>query len=93
MTQNSQYQIDMGFSKSLWQKMGTFKISFDDVFRTARGYYTSRLPGLVSNSLNNWQSQILRVSFTYKFGSNKIKAARRRSTVTEDEQGRVNIKD
>jgi outer membrane receptor protein involved in Fe transport len=93
MTQNAQYQVDMGFSKSLWQKMGTLKISFDDVFRTARGYYTSRLPGLASSSLNHWQSQILRVSFTYKFGSSKIKAARKRSTVTEDEQGRVNIKD
>jgi outer membrane receptor protein involved in Fe transport len=93
MTQNSQYQVDMGFSKSLWQKIGTLKISFDDIFRTARGYYTSRLPGLASSSINRWQSQILRVSFTYKFGSSKIKAARRRSTVTEDEQGRVNIKD
>ncbi len=93
MVQNSQYQADMGLSKSFSEKKAILKISFDDIFRTARGYYTSRLPGLASSSTNHWQSQIVRASFTYKFGSNKIKAARQRSTVTQEEQGRVNIKD
>lgn len=93
MIQKSQYQADFGLQKSLWDKRGTLKISFTDIFKTARGYYVTSLQGLTVSGLNKWESQLLKGTLTYKLGNTKVKAARRRSTATDEEQGRVKIKE
>ena len=41
------------------------------------------------NLSNRWDSRAARLTFTYKFGNQNVKAARRRSTATEAEQSRV----
>jgi hypothetical protein len=36
-----------------------------------------------------WESQQLRINFSYNFGNKQVKGARQRKTGMEDEQGRI----
>jgi len=83
------YFIDMGFSKTLLNKRASLKLAMSDVFNTNDQYITSAYPGLKYNLYQKNDTQMGRISFTYRFGKNEIKPARRRSTGTEDEQGRM----
>jgi hypothetical protein len=83
------YFIDMGLSKSLLNKKATLKLAVSDIFNMNNTKLTSAYPGLKYDLYQKNESQVARLSFTYRFGKNEIKPARRRSTGTEAEQGRM----
>ncbi|WP_162238755.1 outer membrane beta-barrel family protein [Pedobacter sp. Leaf194] len=85
----SRYSIDAGLSKSLMNKKASLKLALSDVFNTYKNDLSSGYPGLKYDVHQKNESQIARISFTYRFGKNEIKPARRRSTGTESEQGRM----
>ncbi|MFI5451566.1 TonB-dependent receptor domain-containing protein [Pedobacter sp. UC225_61] len=85
----NRYYVDMGLSKSLLNKKASLKLALSDVFNTNEQNITSAYPGLTYDLYQKNDTQIGRISFTYRFGKNEIKPARRRSTGTEDEQGRM----
>ena len=85
----NRYSIDMGLSKSLFNKKASLKIALSDVFNTDETNLTSALPGLKYNVYQKNDTQIGRISFSYRFGKNEIKPARKRSTGTESEQRRM----
>ncbi|MES2651042.1 MAG: TonB-dependent receptor [Bacteroidota bacterium] len=85
----SRYFIDMGLSKSLLNKKATLKLAMSDVFNTNDQNITSAYPGLKYDLYQKNDTQMGRISFTYRFGKNEIKPARRRSIGTEAEQGRM----
>ncbi|RYG19505.1 MAG: TonB-dependent receptor [Chitinophagaceae bacterium] len=85
----SRYFLDLGFSKSLLNKKASLKVAMTDVFNTLDQNITSAYPGLKYDLYQKNDSQMARVSFTYRFGKNEIKPARRRTTGTEAEQGRI----
>lgn len=85
----SRYSVDAGLSKSLFNKKATLKVALTDVFNTADTELTSAYPGLKYDLYQKNESQIGRISFSYRFGKNEVKPARRRSTGTEAEQGRM----
>lgn len=83
------YSIDAGLSKSLFNKKASLKLALSDVFNTYKTNLSSIYSGLTYEVRQKNESQIGRISFTYRFGKNEIKPARRRSTGTESEQGRM----
>ncbi|MDQ8052412.1 MAG: TonB-dependent receptor [Pedobacter sp.] len=85
----SRYSLDAGLSKSLLNKKATLKLALNDVFNTNDSDLTSAYPGLSYTLHQKNESQVGRISFTYRFGKNEIKPARRRATGTESEQGRM----
>lgn len=85
----SRYSVDAGISKALLKKKATLKLALSDVFNTNETNLESAYPGLKYTLYQKNESQIGRISFSYRFGKNEIKPARRRSTGTEDEQGRM----
>jgi hypothetical protein len=85
----SRYFMDMGFSKSLLNKKASLKLAMSDIFNTSEQNITSAYPGLKYSLYQKNDSQMGRISFTYRFGKNEIKPARRRTTGTEEEQGRI----
>ncbi len=85
----SRYFIDAGISKSLFNKKASLKLAVSDVFNTNDSNLTSAYPGLKYDLYQKNESQVGRISFSYRFGKNEIKPARRRSTGTEAEQGRM----
>ncbi|RNL49780.1 TonB-dependent receptor domain-containing protein [Pedobacter jejuensis] len=85
----SRYSIDAGLSKSLMNKKASLKLALSDVFNTYKTDLSSAYPGLKYDVHQKNESQIGRITFTYRFGKNEIKPARRRSTGTEAEQNRM----
>lgn len=71
----SQVGVDIGIQKQLMQKKTTIKISATDIFHTSPWTATSDFGGLYIKGSGSWESQTVRMSFTYRFGSNQVKAA------------------
>lgn len=85
----SQGGMDIGFQKQLMQKKASLKITVTDIFHTSPWKATSDFGGLYINGGGNWESQTVRMSFTYRFGSSQVKAARQRQTGLETEAKRI----
>jgi hypothetical protein len=83
------YSIDAGLSKALFNKKASLKLALSDVFNTYKTNLSSIYSGLTYEVRQKNESQVGRITFTYRFGKNEIKPARRRSTGTESEQGRM----
>ncbi len=86
----SAYQLDLGVQKQLWNNKATIKLNANCIIGTSayRAHY-------LSNNLdiywkNEWEGKKIMASFVYKFGSNKIKSSRSRTTASESEQNRIN---
>ncbi len=85
----ARYSIDAGLSKTLFNKKASLKLALSDVFNMAENNLSSAYPGLTYTVHQKNETRVGRISFTYRFGKNEIKPARRRSTGTESEQGRM----
>lgn len=85
----SQGGIDIGFQKQLMQKKATIKVTATDIFHTNPWRSLSDFGGLYIKGRGAWESQTVRVNFTYRFGSNQVKAARQRQTGLESESKRI----
>ena len=85
----ARYYVDAGLSKSLFNKKASLKLALSDVFNMSENNLSSAYPGLTYSVHQKNETQIGRISFTYRFGKNEIKPARRRATGTEAEQGRM----
>ena len=81
--------VDLGLSKQIMQGKGNIKVSVSDIFNTMRWRGTSNFVGQYLNGQFRWESQQLKLNFSYRFGKNTVKAARQRQTGVEDESKRV----
>ncbi len=84
-----QYAINAGLSKAFWEKKGRLKLNVSDIFLTSffRGRVDYQNVDLDVSS--RWTSRRATATFTYNFGNQNVKAARRRSTATDAEKTRV----
>ncbi|OYU54887.1 MAG: TonB-dependent receptor [Chitinophagaceae bacterium BSSC1] len=81
--------VDLGVQKLFMQKKATVKLSVTDIFHTSPWKATSNFGGLYINAGGYWESQTIRLNFTYRFGSNQVTAARQRQTGLESESKRI----
>lgn len=81
--------MDAGVQKKFWKENASLKVSFSDIFHTARGGYTSAYAGIETRLRFRFEGRMLRVNFNYRFGSKEIKAARNRRSGSEDELNRI----
>ena len=85
----SQGGVDVGFKKDLLQKKATIKVTATDIFHTNPWSSSSDFGGLYIKGNGRWESQTIRINFTYRFGSTQVKAARQRKTGIESEANRI----
>ncbi|WP_175633691.1 outer membrane beta-barrel protein [Pedobacter ghigonis] len=85
----ARYSIDAGLSKTLFKKKASLKLALSDIFNMSENNLSSAYPGLTYTVHQKNETRVGRISFTYRFGKNEIKPARRRATGTEAEQGRM----
>jgi len=83
-----QYGTDAGVSHSFADKKANIKFSVSDIFNTRTNNVTSRYQSVNLDINQRRESRIARLTFTYNFGNNKIKA-RQHQTGADDEKGRV----
>jgi len=84
-----QGSLDFGFSKNLFNNKANLKIGVSDIFRTRNSTVTIDQDdiNLIVDQVND--TRRASVSFSYRFGNQKVKAARKRSTAAEEESGRI----
>jgi iron complex outermembrane recepter protein len=81
--------VDVGVQKQLLKNQATIKISATDIFLTSPWKATSDFGGLYIRGGGNWESRTLRLTFSWRFGSNQIKNSRERKTGLESEAKRI----
>jgi iron complex outermembrane recepter protein len=81
--------VDLGLQKQILKKAGSIKIAATDIFHTAPWSAISDFGGVYIRGGGNWESQTVRVSFSYRFGSAQIKSSRNRQTGLESEAKRI----
>jgi outer membrane receptor protein involved in Fe transport len=83
--------VNMGIGKQIMKKKATIKFGVRDIFRTTnfRGY--SRYADVDVDIVNDRKrdNRVFNLSFTYKFGTNDVAPARRRSGGAGEEQSRI----
>ena len=83
------WNVDVGMQKQLFQGKATVRASVTDVFNKMRFDGTSTFAGQVTHNSFKWESRQFKLNFVYRFGNMQVKAARQRTTGTEDENKRV----
>jgi len=82
--------VDIGLQKLVMQKRGTIKITATDILRTSVPFRAKTdFGGVLLRFWVTKESQTARISFTYRFGNNKVKAVRQRQSGLENESKRI----
>ena len=89
MVLDPQWGLAAGVQKTVLKSKGTLRFNVTDIFWT-------NLPKAVityNNYIEKWhafrETRVANLSFTYRFGNNKVQAARRRTTASEEERQRA----
>jgi iron complex outermembrane recepter protein len=85
----SLWAVGMGLQKQLFENRATVKMSVSDIFNTLNFRGSTDFVGQKSNFTSRWESQQFKLSLSFRFGNNGVKAARNRGTGSEEENKRV----
>lgn len=85
----SEFTLDAGVGKSVLNKKGNLKLGLTDLLNTKMQRVSGVYPGVHYALKQKYETRILRLSFTYRFGNNNVKASRDKKTGLEDEQSRL----
>jgi len=83
------WSTDIGVQKLILKGQGTLKVALSDVFHTMKPHLTSDFAGQVVHTNMNFESRLLKVNFSYRFGRIQVKASRQRKTGLEEENKRA----
>lgn len=86
---NSLWSVDLGMQKQIMKGKGTIKASVSDVFHSLEFTGTTEFAGQSTRFNSQWESQQFKLSFSFRFGSSTVKAAKQKATGAEDETKRV----
>lgn len=81
--------LDFGIKKKIFAGRGNIKASYTDVLLTAPWTAVQDFGGFISQGSGGWESRAFRINFTYAFGSQTVKDARKRKIGLDDELNRV----
>lgn len=82
------WSMNFGVQKSILKKKGTIKVNVNDIFASARFQGVAEYNDIYLSVNNRWQNRTVNVSFSYRFGNNKIEA-KERKTGSEEESRRA----
>jgi hypothetical protein len=82
--------LDAGFTKTVLKGMGTIRAVWSDFLGTMKWAGRTNFAGVNSAFNGHGELRQVKLNFSYRFGSNTVKAARQRNTGIEDENKRAN---
>jgi len=85
----SMWTLDAGLQKTILKGKGTFKMTFADMFFSMKFSGESNFAGQKTIASGNFESRQFKTSFSWRFGSNTVKAARDRKDAAEEEKKRT----
>lgn len=83
------WNLDGGVQKTLFNGRATAKAAVSDIFYTMHWAATSNFAGQYIYTAGTSETRQLKLSFTWRFGNNQVRAARRHVTGSEEESKRV----
>lgn len=89
MVSKYQWGLSAGVQKAIMKGKGTLRLNVTDIF------WTNLPAGTITynNYLEKWHAErdtrVATLAFSYRFGSNKVQAARKRATASEEERQRA----
>jgi hypothetical protein len=83
----SNYNLTIGFQKSVFKKQGTLSINMSDILWTAYPSGVTHFGNVDEYWTAKRDTRVLNVSFNYRFGKGQTRA--RRKTGADDEKSRV----
>jgi hypothetical protein len=83
------YGIDGGFTKTILKGNGTLRAVVTDMFKIMKFSGESNFTGVTNIASGRWESRQFKLNFSYRFGSNQVKAARQRKTGLDEENKRA----
>jgi hypothetical protein len=83
------WSIDGGVQKVILKGKGNLKVAVSDIFKTLKWKGTSNFAGQILTASGNFESRQFKINFSYRFGSNQVKAARNRKSASEEEEKRT----
>jgi hypothetical protein len=86
---NNLGSLDFGVQKSLWNKKGKLSLNCEDILFTDKTKASIQYQAIDVNFRQRYESRNVRLTFSYSFGNQNVKAARDRKTASEAEAGRV----
>ncbi len=81
--------VDGGVQKTILKGKGTIKATLTDVFNTMQWAGRSNFASQYLRVSGKWESQQVRMNFSYRFGNSEVKAARQRKNALEEEARRT----
>lgn len=82
-------QASVGIQKLSKNRNSTFKLALTDIFYTNRVAVVVNYQNMDFFTDRTWDSRVLTLSFTHRFGKNTVTKARQRTTGVEDEKRRA----
>ena len=86
---SEQYVVNTGLSKKILNGKGNLKLNIDDIFNIRENRVMVEQGAIDVEVYNKWESRRVNLIFSYSFGNQEVKPARRRSSATEEERNRV----
>jgi iron complex outermembrane recepter protein len=83
------WAVDAGLQKQVMKGKGTVKASVSDIFNSLKFKGTVDFAGQKSVFIGKNETQMFKLNFVYRFGSNQVKAARQRALGSEEENKRT----
>jgi YD repeat-containing protein len=81
--------FSVGVQKKLMNKRANLKLNINDPFWLNKFSGKAEYQDINFRVKSRWESRVARITFTYNFGNQNVKAARQRSTGTEAERNRA----
>lgn len=75
--------MELSVEKSLWSGRSTLSATLNDPFRWETSHYTLRYGNIDNDGWAQSDTRYLRIDFSYRFGSDKVKRSRQRRTGAE----------
>jgi len=90
ITQNkTHFRINAGIGTQLFNKRGTLRLNAEDIFNTERDNTYTNYQNINLMVRDKKETQVARLSFTYRFGKTSVKAAKVHHPGNEEEQKRI----
>ncbi|KQN38698.1 hypothetical protein ASE92_04545 [Pedobacter sp. Leaf41] len=82
-------QVDIGLQRSFWQKNGTLRVVYSDIFKGSQAHSLQSIGNFTIRNYSYFENRQLKLSFSYKFSTGNSKGPRTRTSALENESGRI----